>query len=163
MNPSDKQAISIVFAGQELLLDGSGALYWPSQRMLLVSDLHLEKGSFLAQYGSALPQYDTRDTLLRLQQAIARYKPQRVVCLGDSFHDSKALSRLLNEDSRALSDMVNAHEWIWILGNHDNSLGELFPGITRAREELEGICLTHEPDAQATAPTPSSRAATQVS
>lgn len=145
MNPSDKRAISIAFAGQEMLLDGSGALYWPSQHTLLVSDLHLEKGSFLAQFGSALPQYDSRDTLLKLQQVIARYEPLRIVCLGDSFHDRKAISRLPAEDRHMLADMVKAHEWVWILGNHDASLEGAFPGATRASEEVKGICLTHEP------------------
>ncbi|MBI4724700.1 MAG: hypothetical protein HY765_06905, partial [Rhodomicrobium sp.] len=38
-------AIGISFAGLALTLDGSGAAYIGAYRTLIVSDLHLEKGS----------------------------------------------------------------------------------------------------------------------
>ena len=47
------------FAGEEFVLTkdtkGSGALYWPRERALLVADLHLEKGSWYARTGQMLP------------------------------------------------------------------------------------------------------------
>lgn len=139
--------MTIRFAHEELCLDGSGALYWPMQEMLIVSDLHLEKGSFLAQFGAALPQYDSRDTLERLQQLIARYQPRKVVCLGDSFHDCKALQRLSAEDSAQLDAMVTAcDQWLWVLGNHDSSMEFCFNGDTAVYEDIGDIRLTHEPD-----------------
>ena len=45
----------IHFAGERLMLDPAGALFWPAQRTLIVSDLHLEKGSAAATRGSLLP------------------------------------------------------------------------------------------------------------
>ncbi|MEM8726199.1 MAG: phosphoesterase, partial [Pseudomonadota bacterium] len=45
------------FAGEELVLTRSNALYWPRERALLVADLHLEKGSWYAQQGQMLPPY----------------------------------------------------------------------------------------------------------
>lgn len=39
------------FAGQRIVLHASGALYFPDEDMLLVADLHLEKGSFFAARG----------------------------------------------------------------------------------------------------------------
>ena len=39
--------------------DLSGALFWEEQRLLVVSDLHLEKGSSFATRGVLLPPYDT--------------------------------------------------------------------------------------------------------
>jgi len=56
----------ITFAGHSMVLNGHGVLYWPDQGLLVASDLHLEKGTFFAQRGSALPPYDTLDTLERL-------------------------------------------------------------------------------------------------
>ena len=47
-------------AGVPLLADISGALFWEEQNLLVVSDLHLEKGSSFAARGVLLPPYDTR-------------------------------------------------------------------------------------------------------
>ena len=58
----------IEVAGASLVADLAGALYWPQERLLVVADLHLEKGSSFARRGSLLPPYDTADTLARLRR-----------------------------------------------------------------------------------------------
>lgn len=142
-----QSAMPVSFAGQTLLLDPSGALFWPQKNLLLVSDLHLEKASFLAGFGSAIPHYDSRDTLQRLRTVITHYAPERVVCLGDSFHDRKAISRLSEEDAQELAALVQScAEWHWILGNHDPVLDAGLPGISSAQMTLEDILLSHEPE-----------------
>ena len=82
------RVLPVKFAGQLFLLDARGVLYCPQRDALVVSDLHLEKGSFLSRFANPLPQLDTRSTLLRLQCIIADYSPRQVICLGDSFHDA---------------------------------------------------------------------------
>ena len=77
-----------------MLADLSGALFWQEQRLLVVSDLHLEKGSSFAARGVLLPPYDTVATLSRLAAVIARHDPRMVIALGDSFHDRNAHERL---------------------------------------------------------------------
>ena len=42
-------------AGVTLIADPAGALYWPDERLLVVADLHLEKGSAFAARGVLLP------------------------------------------------------------------------------------------------------------
>ena len=56
-------ASTIAIAGVTLLADLSGALYWEEERLLVVSDLHLEKGSSFAVRGILLPPFDTAATL----------------------------------------------------------------------------------------------------
>lgn len=97
----------------------SGALVLPALRTLLVSDLHLEKGSRWARRGRLLPPYDSRATLAALAAAIDQHAPGRVVCLGDSFDDSDGGSRLSAEDAGTLRKLMTGREWIWIAGNHD--------------------------------------------
>src|SRR5919201_2592071 len=82
-------------AGVALAADCAGALYWPEQGLLVVADLHLEKGSSFARRGTLLPPYDTSETLARLAQLIARYAPRRVITLGKNFHDGDRPARLL--------------------------------------------------------------------
>ena len=56
----------ITLAGVTLVADRAGAVYWPDQGLLVVSDLHLEKGSSFARRGMLLPPYDTCATLVLL-------------------------------------------------------------------------------------------------
>jgi uncharacterized protein len=106
-------------AGERLMLDPSGALFWPAQRLLAVADLHLEKGSAAAARGALLPPWDTRATLDLLAALLRRWKPETVVALGDSFHDDGGANRLIAHDRARLQAMAAAHRFVWVLGNHD--------------------------------------------
>src|SRR5438309_7503177 len=102
-----------------LAADCAGALYWPEESLLVVADLHLEKGSSFARRGMLLPPYDTTETLARLAQLIACYAPRIVVALGDNFHDGDGPARLSDTNRAALSALQRGREWVWIAGNHD--------------------------------------------
>lgn len=111
---------TITFAGHAFLLHPSGVLYWPDQRLAIVSDLHLEKGSFLARRGFFVPPYDSRDTLNRLAAALADVAPERLLVLGDTFHDAKGFLRLAAQDL-ATFETLRAYQPIWVRGNHDGA------------------------------------------
>ena len=66
------RASKVTIADVTFLADLSGALFWKEQSVLVVSDLHLEKGSSFATRGVLLPPYDTVATLGRLAAVIAR-------------------------------------------------------------------------------------------
>ena len=109
----------VSIAGISLLAAPGGALYWPEQGILVVADLHLEKGSSLASRGALMPPYDTAATLAQLARLVMNYAPRCVVALGDSFHDGGGSVRLSNEDRESLLIMQRGREWVWITGNHD--------------------------------------------
>lgn len=115
-------AAPLTLAGTPLLLDLAGAAVNPATRTLIVADLHLEKGSAFAAAGRLLPPYDTAATLARLQRLCRHYRPQTVVCLGDSFHDADAPARLTAGDRALLQRLVDGHRWVWVAGNHDPAL-----------------------------------------
>src|SRR3954454_25284791 len=102
----------VAIADVIFLADLSGALFWQEQSLLVVSDLHLEKGSSFAARGVLLPPYDTVATLSRLAAVIARHDPRMVIALGDSFHDRDAHERLSAQDREALSAMQVRRDWI---------------------------------------------------
>jgi len=138
-------AIQIEFAGLAVTLDRSGAAYIGAHGTLIVSDLHLEKGSCAAARGRLLPALDSRDTLQRLNRAIETYRPGRVVCLGDSFHDRFAGERMAPADRAGLSSLcASVGEWIWIGGNHDPEVPAFCGGKTCAGLETGGVLLRHE-------------------
>lgn len=112
-------AAPIHMAGERLMLDPMGALFWPARRLLVVSDLHLEKGSAFARKGMLLPPWDTHATLDRLATLLRHWQPAHVVALGDSFHDAAGSIRLPQSEVRRLAAMTEAHAFTWIEGNHD--------------------------------------------
>jgi DNA ligase-associated metallophosphoesterase len=112
-------AAPIHLAGERLMLDPAGALVWPDAGLLVVSDLHLEKGTSYAPRGMLLPPWDTRVTLDRLALLLRRYRPRIVVALGDSFHDRDAAARLPGAERQRLQAITAAVRFIWVQGNHD--------------------------------------------
>jgi len=106
--------------GEVLTALPSGGLWWPSQSLLCVSDLHLGKSERIARRsGSLLPPYETRETVARLAQDIARTDAKLVVCLGDSFDDLVAARDLEPTGLNDLVALMAGRRWIWIEGNHD--------------------------------------------
>ena len=132
-------------AGVALLADFSGALVWEEQNLLIVSDLHLEKGSSFAARGVLLPPYDTAATLGRLAAVLARHDPRMVIALGDSFHDRDAHARLSAPDRDAIGALQARRDWIWISGNHDPSLPSDLGGVVASEVCIGPIAFRHEP------------------
>lgn len=123
-------AAPIRIAGERLMLDPEGVLWWPVRRLLAVADLHLEKGSSLAARGALVPPYDSRATLDRLIPLVRRYRPARLVALGDSFHDRHGAARLPREDAARITALAQTVDLVWVLGNHDPAPPEGLPGVT---------------------------------
>ncbi|MGR3616800.1 MAG: ligase-associated DNA damage response endonuclease PdeM [Paracoccaceae bacterium] len=111
---------SFSLAGHHLEAMDSGALWWPKQRLLCLSDLHLGKAErHLRRGGPALPPYETQDTLNRLSADLDRTQAQTIVCLGDSFDDSIAADALPERERLTITGLQAGRRWIWIEGNHD--------------------------------------------
>jgi len=135
------------FAGQDWQIDARGALYWPREAMLIVSDLHFEKSGFLAQSGAPIPRYDTRETLALLTGLIDHYAPRELLCLGDSFHDARAYARFHVEDRQALSSLIaRVPHWHWVLGNHDACSSHMPEGEVHDTFLRHNILFAHEPE-----------------
>lgn len=135
----------IAIAGIEAVCDPLGALYLPAERLLVVSDLHLEKGAHFARRGRMLPPYDTATTLALLERAIATWHPRTVVSLGDSFHDGKGAALMAQPYRDRLAALAGALDWIWITGNHDPDAPCGLPGVTAHELCLGPLTLRHEP------------------
>jgi hypothetical protein len=136
---------TVEVAGVTFVADLSGALFWEEQNLLVVSDLHLEKGSSFATRGVLLPPYDTAATLARLATVIARHDPRMVIALGDSFHDRDAHERLSAPNRDAIASLQARRDWIWISGNHDPVLPTDLGGVVASEVAIGPIAFRHEP------------------
>jgi DNA ligase-associated metallophosphoesterase len=144
--PSPCGGLRITLSNVEVMLRWSGALWLEAERALVVADLHFEKGSsYAARFGQMLPPYDTRETLDRLDREIALLSPERLIFLGDSFHDGAGEARLAADDYRRLEGLALGRELVWAVGNHDADGPKALPGDVIDEAALMGLTLRHEP------------------
>ena len=136
-------SLRTLVAGAEVLLRPSGALWLDG--VLVVADLHLEKGSSYAARGQMLPPYDTADTLRRLEAEIEALTPRVVVLLGDTFHDRGSEDRLAREHAVRLRALALGRTLVWVVGNHDRDGPRDLPGEVVDELTVAGIALRHEP------------------
>lgn len=135
--------VTLSLMGHCLTALPSGALYWAARQVLVVSDLHLGKSARLARFGgAALPPYDCRETLSRLDADLVQTAARQVICLGDSF-DAPGLDRCLPDGDLAhLLRLQAGRDWVWITGNHDPAPVAL-GGAHLEHVALEGLTFRH--------------------
>jgi DNA ligase-associated metallophosphoesterase len=136
---------ALILAGVALVADPAGAIYWPDEKLLVVADLHLEKGSAFAARGVLLPPYDTAATLARLARLIERYAPHLVVALGDNFHDGGGPARMTDTSRVALGALQRGRDWLWLAGNHDPHPAENIGGRFADVLTLGQLTFRHKP------------------
>lgn len=112
--------LPFAFAGHAMMARPSGALHWPAEGLLVVSDLHLGKAERIARRGGTLlPPYEVEDTLTRLEADIVATGPRAVISLGDTFDDMEAAGQLTEAHLGWIGRLSRGRDWIWVTGNHD--------------------------------------------
>jgi len=133
--------------GEQLSPDTTGALYWPRRSVLVIADLHFEKGAAFAARGIHLPPYDTPDTLSLIEDAVARFAPETVIALGDSFHRADSHIGLNTSVVGRIRRLTARQSWIWISGNHDPAPPSGLGGQAAGEICLAPFTFRHEPRA----------------
>jgi uncharacterized protein len=132
-------------AGEVCLADIRGALYLADSRVLVVSDLHLEKGAAKARRGRLLPPYDTAATLDLLERSLRRFEPATVICLGDSFDDAGGAGEMPEPYRERLAGLMAGRDWFWIEGNNDPDPPEGLGGDTVREMAVGALTFVHHP------------------
>ncbi len=122
------------------------ALYWESEKTIILADLHLGKASHFRKQGLPITGEAIKKDYLILNQIIIKYKPEKFLILGDLFH-----SEVNNEwDIFREFIKINANiSFELIFGNHDilsadkyNSIGLINRGTML---EIDDLIFTHQP------------------
>lgn len=137
--------VAMAIHGHPVVMRHSGALWLPVERMLIVADLHFEKGSAYAVRGQLLPPYDTIETLTRLEAEVAATAPSVLVFLGDSFHDGRAEDRLAPLVADRIAALASGRSLIWAVGNHDEEGPRALPGELADELKVGTLIFRHEP------------------
>lgn len=123
-----------------------GAVYLMDSATLVLADVHLGKSAAFRAKGLPVPEGDTARDLGRVRALVEKQGAARIVIAGDLFH---APSGITPELEAELDDFVNdiGIPVILVLGNHDEKLRVIPPGLESVRElDLgENLRVVHDP------------------
>lgn len=142
--------LAVHLAGETLWLLADKALYYPSEKALLIGDVHFGKAAAYRRLGQPVPHGTTQGNLQRIDRLLAHYPSERLIFLGDFLHAPQ---------SHAPATLAALAEWrarntglsiTLIRGNHDDRAGDP-PGylnidVVDAPLLLGPFALQHEPD-----------------
>ncbi|WP_297370501.1 phosphoesterase [Acidocella sp.] len=114
-------AAPIHFRDERLMLDPTGAAFWPAKRVLIVADLSLERLSSIAV--SPMSAADPRVAFERLLRLVRLYRPSKIILLGAQTGARFSPRRIHQDDKARLEAIAREAPFIWV------SAGEHEPGV----------------------------------
>jgi DNA ligase-associated metallophosphoesterase len=135
-------SVEIPCAGETLTLLAERAIFWASQRTLLIADPHFGKDATFRAAGIALPPGTLDADLTRLERVLATTGAERLIVLGDFFHARPGRTA---DTLAALVDWRERHaalDLVLVRGNHDRHAG---PPPAEWRITDAGECLALPP------------------
>jgi DNA ligase-associated metallophosphoesterase len=117
--------LDITCRGEQLRLLQQRAILWPRRRTLIISDLHLGKGSVFRRAGLAVPVGASQHDLIRLSDLIVLHEVERLIILGDFFHGSPCSDEPSLQAFQAFCHRHKALHIIVVQGNHDRFVRRL--------------------------------------
>lgn len=143
---ADGRYVVADIAGEQVWLLADRALYWPRERRLFLSDLHLGKGDVFRRAGIGLPSGGTAGDLDRLGRAIDLTGATSVWILGDVVHGAVHESAWRGTWHAWREARAGVH-FAALTGNHDRALAGAGLGVELLGEALDvgPFALRHEP------------------
>ena len=124
----------IICRDETLILDHRRCVFWPSQKILLLADVHLGKEAVFQRRGMAIPDGIAEKNLSLIEQLLREYRPSQLLVLGDLVHAlPSARENWIDHLGNLLADFASTNFTV-VSGNHDK------PGT--ANRLPDSICWT---------------------
>ena len=111
---------SLKFYWKDTLLQmlSSRALFLPKTKELLICDIHLGKAEYFQQNGIPLTNNSDENNFARIKTLVKKYKPEKLIILGDLFHSKYSIGKTLQKKMEDLPEILKTNIEL-VLGNHD--------------------------------------------
>lgn len=135
--------VQIMLRGEVFFLLPQRAMFRPSKKQLILSDIHLGKAGHFRKHGIALPAQSHLKDLDVLHFLLKSWDPSSVLILGDLFHSS------YNKEWQWFKEMLNDYprvRFLLVAGNHDilhHSEYDLFNLLKVDLLEEDNFIFTH--------------------
>lgn len=153
MNTPGSASLDVVVGGRTVSwqLLPEKAVWCAATSTLMIADLHLGKAGHFRRNGIAIPADANLENLARLTRLMSRFRPDRLLLLGDLFHSE------INEEWAVFVDWLEEERQIHptllphlIVGNHDilprTALERAGIRVSTTLRESNGILFTHAPE-----------------
>ena len=99
---------SFKFFWEDTLLEmlPSRALFLPETKELLICDIHLGKAEYFQQNGIPLTNNSDKNNFERIKKIVKKYKPEKLIILGDLFHSKYSIDKSLQKFFQSISNRV---------------------------------------------------------
>ncbi|GLR16552.1 ligase-associated DNA damage response endonuclease PdeM [Portibacter lacus] len=138
--------VEIMLQGEQLTLLSERAIYWKTEKCLLIADLHIGKVTHFRNNNIPIPQSAAQKNFDQLEKLILKHTPKTVYFMGDLFHS------FYNKEWEVLVFLLAKFknvEFELITGNHDILKQEHYEsaGISsRIQKAIGPFMLTHHPE-----------------
>lgn len=92
------------------------AIFWESEKVLILSDLHFGKTGHFRKNGIPIPQKIYQRDIQKLTELLQYFQPKKVIAVGDLFHSTTNLE--LEHFLKWRADFP-AVDFVLVKGNHD--------------------------------------------
>ncbi|WP_288445927.1 ligase-associated DNA damage response endonuclease PdeM [uncultured Chryseobacterium sp.] len=140
---------NISLQNETFILTNQRAAFWPKEKALILSDLHIGKTAHFRKNGIALSNHIMKSDLERLSALIEYFQPEKFIVVGDLLHAGD------NSDVDEFCAWKNQYsdiEFYLIEGNHDRISKTLEKKLcfNHRIESLEasGITFIHDFDSE---------------
>ena len=137
--------LPIDILGHEFVLHCSGAMFWRTKSILLISDVHLGKVMHFRKHGVAVPPNSVLTNFSKLTKVSEHFEPNHIIFLGDLFHSDINIEWMHFEN---WTKSIRANI-ILVEGNHDIIAPHKYSDINVevvSEIQIEKFLLTHHPD-----------------
>jgi len=108
--------MDVTIFGEDLELLPQKAIWWKSQKILLVADVHLGKINHFRKAGIPVPVKASDRNWENLIELVQLKNPERMICIGDLFHSHYNYDwELVGEFTKLFSQL----SFELVTGNHD--------------------------------------------
>ena len=136
---------SFKFTWEDTLLEmlPSRALFLPETKELLICDIHLGKAEYFQQNGIPLTNNSDENNFARIKQIVKKYSPEKLIFLGDLFHNKFSIYKTLQKKVEDLPEILQTNVEL-VLGNHDSGCDIKNIKIFNIRK-TKNLIFSHEP------------------
>lgn len=143
-----------VLGDEALELLPEKTLHWARRKTLVATDTHFGKDATFRALGIPVPRGSDAGTLAALTSALEKTRAERLVVLGDFFHDRRGMGSATLDALRQWRRTFSSLEIVVVEGNHDRH-SDPPPEDLRIGQFDEGV--VEEPFVFAHVPTESER------
>ncbi len=111
----DQSSTRILLSGKSFIADVSGALYWPAEQTLIISDPHIKDDTYVPSPSVSLYTHETRATLIRISDMAQYYDAKRIIILGCGANGIQKDHQLDDENLQRLIDLQKYYNCYWVM------------------------------------------------